>query len=108
MGFGYHHMYLLRISMSTFYQATQVLRQMGHPQGIPSDVAVFPSGPITIEVKKAVINSWARSFHSVTPEGRSDLLDGYKEWLMATAWANEKRKKVVLIEKIEYDLVESS
>ena len=108
MGFGYRHVYLLGTSMSTFYQATRVLRQMGRPQGIPPDGLVFPSGPITVEVKKTVINSWARSFNSVTPEDRSDQLDSYEEWLMATTWANEKRKRVALIEEIESDLVESS
>ena len=106
--FGYWHVYLLGISMSTFYQATRVMRQMGCPQGIPPDGPAFPSGLITAEVRKAVVNSWARTFHSVMPEGRSDVVDGYRMWLAVAVWGMEKRRRVALIEEIESDLAESS
>ena len=108
MSFGYRHVYLLGISLSTFYQATRVLRQMGHSQGIPPDGAVFSSTPITAEVKKAVTNGWGRSFHSIAPEGRSDVLDGYQDWLMAAVWARERNRRVALIKKIESDSTESA
>ena len=104
MSFGYRHVYLLRVVMSTFYQATRVLSQMGHLQGIPPDGAIFSSSTITAEVKKAMMNGWARSFHSIILEGRSDRLDGYTDWLMAVVWAEGKKKRVALIEEIESDL----
>ena len=108
MSFGYRHVYLLGISMSTFYQATRVMRQMGCPQGIPPDGPVYPSGLITAEVRKAVVTSWARTFHSATPEGRSDVADGYRMWSAVSVWDMEKRRRVALIEEIESELAESS
>ena len=36
----------------------------------------FFSGLITIEVERAVMNGWVRSFHSDAPEGMNGLLDG--------------------------------
>ena len=81
---------------------------MGHSQGIPPDGAVFPSSPISAETKKAVLNAWARSFHSVAPEYRSDRSDDYVDWLMVAIWAGEKKKRTALIEEIESDSIEPS
>ena len=106
MNSGYRHVYLLGVSMTTFYQATRVMRQMGCPQGIPRDGPTFPSSLITAETKKAVITSWARAFYSVRPEGRSDLEDGYRMWLATSVWSMEKRRRFELIEEIEHDLTE--
>ena len=53
------------------------------------------------------MNGWARSFHSVTPKCRSDRSDDYVGWLMASVWAEEK-KRITLIEEIESDLAEPS
>ena len=103
MSFGYRHVYVLGIGFSTFYQATRVLRQMGHSQGILPDRAVFPSGVITAETQRAVLNGWARSFHSIAPEGQSDRSDDYVDWLMVAVWAKEKKKRVALILEIESD-----
>ena len=83
MSFGYRHVYVLGLSFTTFYQATRVLRQMGHSQGIPPDGAIFSSSLITAGTRKAVLNAWARSFHSIALEGRSDRSDDYVDWLMA-------------------------
>ena len=101
MSFGYRHVYLLGLSFTTFYQATRIMRQMGHPQGIPPDGAIFPSSLITAEVQKAVLNAWARSFHSIAPEDRADRSDDYVDWLIAAIGANEKKKRVALITEIE-------
>ena len=38
---GYKMVYLVGLSMTTFYQATRVMRQMGHSQGIPPDGPIF-------------------------------------------------------------------
>ena len=108
MSFGYRHVYLLGLSFTTFYQATRILRQMGHSQGIPPDGAIFPSGLITVGTQRAVLNVWARSFHSIAPEGQSDRSDDYVDWLLATVWTGEKKKRVALITEIESDLAESS
>ena len=101
MSFGYRHVYLLGLSFTTFYQATRIMRQMGHSQGIPLDGALFSSSLITAEVQKAILNAWARSFHSIVPEDRTDRSDDYVDWLIAAVWANEKKKRVALITEIE-------
>ena len=90
MSFGYCHVYLPSYS--------------GSEADGSFDGAVFPSGLIIAEVKKAVLNSWARSFYSVVQEDGSDRSDDYVDWLMTAVWAEEKKKRVALIEEIESDL----
>ena len=97
--------YLVGLSMTTFYQATRVMRQMGHSQGVPPDGPIFASVPITSSAATAIKAGWARSFHSVKPVGESRREEAYDLWLAPIVWPFEKKRRVALLTEIEGDII---
>ena len=82
MSYGYKMVYLMGLTMTTFYQGTRVMRQMGHIQGVPPDRPIFDPTLIMPSTALAIRAGWARTFHSVEPVGKSGKEKAYTAWLI--------------------------
>ena len=101
MSYGYKMVYLVGLSMTTFYQATRVMRQMGHSQGVPPEGRFWESVPITASVATAIRAGWARGLNSIKPGDGSGRETAHVSWLIKAVWPIEKKRRVALLSEIE-------
>ncbi|KDP43304.1 hypothetical protein JCGZ_24225 [Jatropha curcas] len=93
--------YMLSMDNITFYPNSQLMRQMGHTQGLSPAGAFFEDTLISPQVTVAVLGGWSRGAYMVEAIVSGGRIVAYEAWWILKHGDWEREHKATLTWEID-------